>query len=181
MNASALSGWLVTKPVAVVAILTCTLGLYLGLVLLTRIAGLRSFSKLSGFDFPVTVAIGSVLGGSIVAKDPPLLQALIALGVLFGVQMAVAYFRIRSAAARRAVDNEPLLLMRGGEILHDNLRRCQVTEGDLWAKLREANVLSLDQVEAVVMESTGDVSVLHRGDGKRELDQQMLEGVKGRS
>ncbi len=56
MNWSALSGWLVTRPVAVVAILICTLGLYLGLVLLTRIAGLRSFSKLSGFDFPVTVA-----------------------------------------------------------------------------------------------------------------------------
>lgn len=51
--------------------------------------------------------------------------------------------------------------MRGSEILDDNLKEAEVTHDDLRAKLREANVTQLSQVKAVVMESTGDVSVLH--------------------
>lgn len=36
--------------------------MYVAVILLTRLAGVRSFSKMSGFDFAVTVAIGSFLG-----------------------------------------------------------------------------------------------------------------------
>lgn len=46
-------------------------------------------------------------------------------------------------------------------MLHDNMRKARVTESDLWSKLREANVLNLNQVRAVVFEATGDISVLH--------------------
>ena len=172
--------WLVTKPVAVIAILLCVVGLYAGLVLLTRLAGLRSFSKMSSFDFAITVAIGSVVGGSVITRDPPLLQALFALAALFAVKMIVAVLRVRSSHVNRVVDNEPLLLMVGREILSENLVRARLTEGDLWAKLREANVLDLGQIEAVVMESTGDVSVLHRGEGEARLDPELLKGVRDR-
>ncbi|MFB6098832.1 MAG: YetF domain-containing protein [Salinibacter sp.] len=51
--------------------------------------------------------------------------------------------------------------MDGPEVLSDNLCRANMTEADLRAKLREANVTRLAQVRAVVMGSTGDVSVLH--------------------
>ena len=49
-----------------------------------------------------------------------------------------------------------------------------MARSDLVAKLREANVLDLKQVRAVVLETTGDVSVLH-GD---VLDEILVENVK---
>lgn len=42
-----------------------------------------------------------------------------------------------------------------------NLRRANMTETDLRPKLCAANVTRLEQVRAVAVESTGDVSVLH--------------------
>lgn len=45
------------------------------------------------------------------------------------------------------------------------------------AKLREANVLDLSQVRAVVFESTGDIAVLHTTDSDQELKDWLLEGV----
>jgi uncharacterized membrane protein YcaP (DUF421 family) len=68
--------------------------------------------------------------------------------------------------------------MAGSDILRDNLRAAQMTEGDLYAKLREANVTQLEQVRAVVMESTGDVSVLHADEGDPDLDADLLHGVR---
>lgn len=65
------------------------------------------------------------------------------------------------------MDNSPLLLMDGGTILEENLRKARVTEGDLRSKLREANVTSLSQVKAVVFETTGNISVLHKDDDQQ--------------
>jgi len=61
----------------------------------------------------------------------------------------------------QAINNQPILLMDGPTILHENLKKAQLTVADLHSKLREANVLNYRQVKAVVFETTGDVSVLH--------------------
>ena len=58
---------------------------------------------------------------------------------------------------KKAFTNTPLLLMKGGEILHDNLSKANVSKGDLYGKLREANVISFKEIRAVVFEVTGDI------------------------
>ena len=60
--------------------------------------------------------------------------------------------------------------MKNGEILEDNLKKCKVTISDLKAKLREANVIQISEVKAVVFESTGDISVLHGSEDKKVDD-----------
>jgi uncharacterized membrane protein YcaP (DUF421 family) len=80
---------------------------------------------------------------------------------------------------RKLVDNEPMLLMKNTKIIEKNLARAKVTHSDLRAKLREANVTQINQVQAVVMESTGDIAVLHHDDPDHELDDVLLEGVQG--
>ncbi len=132
-----------------------------GIVLLTRLHGLRSFSKMSAFDFAITVAVGSVLAGAITTVSVPLWHFLVALSALFVLQICVAQFRARNRSVAAQIDNDPLLIMEDGKVLPDNLIKGGMTKDDLWAKLREANAYDLTQVRAVVMESTGDVSVLH--------------------
>jgi len=72
------------------------------------------------------------------------------------------------------VQNSPVVLMRDGVIIHEALTYTRVAKDDLIAKLREANVLDLSQVRAVILETTGDVSVLH-GDVCAE---ELLQGTK---
>ena len=143
-------------------------------VVLTRICGLRSFSKMSGFDFAVTVAIGSVLAATAMSPGTPFWQGAVAMVTLFAVQTVIAQLRARLGPVPRATDNAPLLIMEDGKILHDNLRGAGMTEGDLIGKLREANALELSQVRAVVFEPTGDVSVLHGA----QCDARLLDGVR---
>ena len=172
--------WITTSWTAVLMVVLSTIGIYASVILFTRLAGLRSFSKMSGFDFAMTVAIGSIVASSILTQNPPLLQAVVALAMVYALQIGVAQLRKNTRIAEYLVDNEPLLLMVGTEMLRDNMRKVRVTENDLWSKLREANVIDLSEVHAVVFETTGDVSVLHGSPDGPALDIELLTGVRDR-
>lgn len=174
-------GWMTARWSSLLMAAASALGVYVAVVAFTRLAGLRAFSKMSSFDFAITVAFGTILGSTLLTRDPPLVRGVVGLGVLYLVQYLVSVLRRPPVRLSRLVDNEPLLLMEGGEILHENLEEGRMTEADLRAKLREANVRRWEEVEAVVMETTGDVSVLH-GEGDSEepgLDRSLLTGVRG--
>ncbi|QXP78870.1 MULTISPECIES: DUF421 domain-containing protein [Winogradskyella] len=147
------------------SIILTAIGIYIALIILTRISGKRSFSKMSSFDFAMTVSIGSILATVIVSKSVSLQYGILGLVIIYSLQMLVATFR-QWQPIQDLVDNKPTFLMKNGQLLKDNLKKCKVTESDVKAKLREANVIQLSEVKAVVFESTGDISVLHGSDDK---------------
>lgn len=143
-------------------------------MVIVRLVGLRSFSKMSSFDFAVTVAFGSLLA-SVALSSSSLVDGIVAASTLIAVQVVIAWGRSRWGLGT-VVDNEPLLLMHQGEMLHDNLAKARVTADDVRAKLRAANVRCYDEVDAVVLETTGDISVLH---GPGVFDPELLADVTG--
>lgn len=150
-----------------VLVVLSAMAMLVGIITYVRVIGLRSFSKMSSFDFAITVAMGSLLA-AVSLSNSSLADGVVAVGSLLGVQALIAVGRSRLGLSR-LVDNRPLLLMVGAGMIEENLRRARVTADDVRAKLREANVLSYDQVRYVVLETTGDVSVVH-GDGDLEPD-----------
>lgn len=144
----------------------------LAVVVLTRINGLRSFAKMSSFDFAITVATGSVIASAAISPKEPIWYGLAALAALFVVQWALALARSRWKFAESSIDNSPVLIMKDGVILEENLRFVRMTKADVYGKLREANAYDLSTVHAVIFEATGDVSVLHgtKDDGKKISD-----------
>lgn len=151
--------------------------IFFAILLFTRMAGLRSFSKMSASDFAMTVAVGSLFGSVISQPSPSIINGIMALGFLFLSQFVIALLRRKTKVFKAAVDNNPILLMKDGEFLSKNLNLSNVTEADVIAKLREANVLSLENVRAVVFETTGDISVLH-GNPQRHLSPILLKDVR---
>lgn len=147
-------------PEGALRIMLSTLGIYLAVIVLTRICGKRSFSKMSSFDFAMTVAVGSVIATTSLSDSMSLLEGAVGLTSVYVLQISAAFAR-RNKRVRRLMDNTPSLLMDGDRILTHNLRRARVTEGDLRAVLRQANITHLSQVRAVVFETTGDISVMH--------------------
>jgi uncharacterized membrane protein YcaP (DUF421 family) len=169
--------WFQSAPKDLWPVALTALAIYLAVMLCTRIAGKRSFSKMSSFDFAVTVAIGSIVATVILSKSVSLMQGIVGLVSLYTLQILVAALR-RYAWVRRLAGNQPLLLMQGHEVYIQNLKKAHVTLSDLKAKLREANVLHRDQVNVVVFESTGDISVIHGHTEHTEVEEWILEGVQ---
>jgi len=146
------------------------------IVVCIRVVGLRSLSKMTPFDFVVTVALGSVLATTCTASEwSGFATGLLVMAALLGAQFVVARLRKDGDAVREVVQNQPRMLMRDGVFFDDVMQETRVTRGDVIAKLREANVLRLEEVRAVVLEATGDIAVLH---GATEVEDVLLEGVR---
>lgn len=157
------------------AVSASTVGVF-WVVVLTRVVGLRTFSKMTSFDFVVTVAAGSLLANAAAASEwSSFVQSMVAIAAMFGVQVVLALGRERSKGLRAILDNRPLLLARDGTIDESALRRARVARADVLAKMREANALDLDSVQAVVLEATGDISVLH---GNHPVQDEVMDNVR---
>jgi uncharacterized membrane protein YcaP (DUF421 family) len=138
---------------------------YIGLVLFLRASGSRTLSKLNAFDLVVTVALGSTLATIILSKDVALAEGLLAFAVLIALQYTVTWGSVRSSTFSRTVKSEPVLLVLRGEFLTGAMRRARVTEPEVYAVLRSQGVRDLEDVDAVVLESDGSLSVLPQGSG----------------
>lgn len=145
-------------------------------ILITRVFGLRTFAKMSSFDFASTIAIGSILASIILNKDQSILKGALALISIIAFQALFSYLVRKNITFKKLFTNKPQYLMKDGQIFHDKLKQCNVDQSDLMAKLREANVHRLSDVKAVVFESTGDISVLHNSDDI-EIDEVITEDV----
>lgn len=152
------------------------LGIFSIIIILTRIFGLRTFAKMSSFDFASTIAVGSVLASVILNTDYSLLKGAITLVAIIGFQTLFSYMVRKNEWFKSIFTNKPQLLMRNGEILYEALKKSNIGKNDLIAKLREANVHDYSEVKAVIFESTGDISVIHNNEHK-DISEDLLVDV----
>ena len=168
------------STILLIKVFLSILAIFSIIILITRIAGLRTFAKMSSFDFASTIAIGSILASVVLNANQSLLKGAIALGGIVLFQSIFALSVRKSKRMNRLLTNAPTALMYKGEVLYENLARTNVGEDQLIAKLREANALKFSSVHAVILESTGDISVLHSGEEEKlEIDERLLKGVEG--
>lgn len=148
---------------------------YVGLVVLLRISGNRTLSKMNAFDLIVTVALGSTLATILLNAEVALAEGLVALALLIGLQYLVTWSSLRAPWVRRAVTGEPRLLFSRGRVLPLALRRARVSEDEVRAAIRASGAADLDQVRAVIMETDGSFSVVQ---GQTQDGRSSLEGVR---
>lgn len=84
---------------ALMRVLIVTPLVYLAAVALLRVSGKRSLAKLNAFDLIVTVALGSVLAGTVTSSSTALLTGVTGFGLLLLLQIVVSWLTSR----RRAV------------------------------------------------------------------------------
>jgi uncharacterized membrane protein YcaP (DUF421 family) len=133
---------------------------YAVLVILIRLFGKRTLSKMNAFDFVVTVALGSTLATVLLSKDVVLAEGLLALLLLCGLQFTVAYLSVRSERIEALVKSDPALLLYRGQFLDEAMRRERITRSEVMAALRAQGVGDISLAEAAVLESDGSVSVV---------------------
>ena len=149
------NSWIDLERTLVIGVLA-----YVALVLLLRISGKRTLSKMNAFDLIVTIALGSTLASSLLSKDVALVQAVLAFALLILLQFIITWLSVRSSTVRHVVKATPALLLYQGQFLHHVMKAQRVTEGEVRTAIREQNIASIEDVEAVVLETEGSLTVL---------------------
>ena len=144
---------------------------FAALMILLRGSGKRTLSKLNAFDFVVVVAVGSVYANTIISKDITLVEGIAALATLVGIQIFLAELAARSSTAERIINGEPALLLSRGKFIQRALKKERVTEEEVRAAIRTKGVSRVEDVDAVILENDGTLSVAWeaRGPGRSSL------------
>lgn len=87
---------------------------YISLILILRIIGKRTLSKMNAFDLVVTVALGSTLATSLLSKDISLLESILAFAMLCLMQLTVTWLSVKSERIAKLVKSEPQMLFYSG-------------------------------------------------------------------
>lgn len=133
---------------------------YVGLVLMLRISGKRTLSKMNAFDLVVTVALGSTFATVLLSKDVALAEGMVALALLVIMQVSLAWLAVRFSFVRRLITASPRLLFYRGEFLSDGMRTERVTRDEVLAAIRAQGLANLRAVGAVVLETDGSFTVI---------------------
>lgn len=140
------------------------------MVLLLRLSGKRTVAKFNAFDLIVTVAFGSLLSTALLSSTVSLAAFAAAAALLVLLQFAVAWTSVRFPPFSRLVRAEPRLVFHRGAFLADALRDERLTRGEVLAAIRSSGFATLEDVEAVVLETDGTISVIsNTGDGASAL------------
>ncbi|WP_312180474.1 YetF domain-containing protein [Arthrobacter sp.] len=148
-------------PIEALWVIISAFGIYLAFFLLVRGFGQRALASWSTLDKAIVIALGSVLGRVVLGYTPTLTAGVIALATMFGMLRLEGYLRRTKGGAY--LGSKPILLMAGEKTLADGLKRARIQEDDLYLKLRQAGIRSFSEIALVILEPTGDVSVLRRG------------------
>ncbi|NTU78035.1 MAG: DUF421 domain-containing protein [Chloroflexales bacterium] len=168
-------GWQGIGRTALVGVLA-----YLALVVLLRVSGKRTLSKMNAFDLVVTVALGSTLATILLSSDVALAEGVTALAVLILLQYVIAWLSVRSRAVSRLVKAEPALLAYQGRLLPEALRRERVVDTEVWAAVRSQGMADLAEVEAVVLETDGTFTVVPTIEHPQTSTLQSVKGYERR-
>ncbi|MEO0647092.1 MAG: YetF domain-containing protein [Cyanobacteria bacterium J06650_10] len=151
---------------------------YFGIIVWLRISGKRTLSKWNSFDFIVTIAMGSVLASAILTTSTPFSQAMVAIGLLVGFQFIITWLSVRTQAIQKLVKAEPTLLLFKGRMLEAVLKDSRVAKGEILAAIRMSGAASTEEVDAVVLETNGNFSVIKELDIKKASAFKDVRGFK---
>ncbi|MBY0123782.1 DUF421 domain-containing protein [Bacillus sp. S/N-304-OC-R1] len=140
--------------------------LYILALFLSRKIGTKLISKMTFFDFVMSVSMGSIVANAIIDKEFATLSATTALILLAILTIFTGYLSLKNIRLRKLFNSEPITLVENGTIVDENMKKIKLTISELKMKLREKNVFNVADVEFALMETDGNVSVLPKSDKK---------------
>lgn len=127
-----------------------------------RVGERRTFAQLSPFDFAVSVALGAIIGRTATSDTTSFATGAVALIALLIAHYVIVQVR-RRLPGKDLVDQPPNVLVVQGELQPDGLARAGLTPGDVYALLRQNGVGDLAEVDVLLFEARGGVSLHHVG------------------
>ena len=133
--------------------------LYLTLIAAVRLMGKREIGQMAPSEFVVAMLLADLAAIPMQDSSLPLISGLMPIATVLGLELVLSFFVMKSVAFRKFLCGKPVILIEGGRILQDNLRRTRVSLDELMGHLRQKDVLDISAVQFAILETDGTLSV----------------------
>ena len=136
-----------------------TVGVYIALAILLRLAGKRDLAQLNTFDLVVMLLLSNVVQNAVIGNDNSLLGGLLGAAVLVVVNAVVVRLMVTSPRGLRIFEGTDSVLVEDGKYVKSRLNREGLREADLDVALRRQGANNVSEVEKATLAPGGSVVI----------------------
>lgn len=151
--------------------------MYATALLALRVGERRTLAQWTIIDFATAVAMGAIIGRTAIAGTQSYMTGAVAVCTLVVVHRVASVLRFRPLLGK-LFDHRVRVLVADGKLRPRELRKCGLTDGDLFPQLRQRGVFAIEDVRHVLYEPKGSITVVPRevpADPEPELVREGLE------
>ncbi|PTB91310.1 DUF421 domain-containing protein, partial [Marivirga lumbricoides] len=79
---------------------------------------------------------------------------------LIFLQYAITWLSVRFKRIKHLITSEPVLILYKGELQHRVIKKERITIEEINLSIRKKGISSLEEVDAIILETTGDFTVV---------------------
>jgi len=133
---------------------------YLLIMIGLRTMGKRQIGELEPSDLVLTMMVSDLATVPMQDFGIPLVNGVIPILTLLGLSMLISQLSLKSLRFRELACGTPTVLIDGGRICQDAMRRNRFTIDELLEELRAQGYCDLQTVKYAILENSGQLSVL---------------------
>jgi uncharacterized membrane protein YcaP (DUF421 family) len=130
------------------------------LVLLMRLIGRRELSSMEPFDLILLIVLGDLIQQGVTQSDYSLTGLILTGGTFAVLAVGLSFAVYKFPRLRPVLEDEPLIVVRDGNVVEKNLKRERITAEEVAAEARMQQIASLEDVEWAVLETSGRISFI---------------------
>ena len=147
-----------------------TILLYVFVLLLLRVTTRRILRSATALDLVVVFLLGGFAVPSLLAGDMSLTAAVLGMSTVVGMHFTLSRLRRRFPLIGMLTEGTSVRVYAPGGFDENQMLRSRITMQDVIAEMRQQGSLALDDVEAIIIEHNGAITILSKDQAKETGD-----------
>lgn len=139
---------------------------YVFLIACILLFGKKELSQLSVIDLIFILLLSNSVQNAMVGPNDTVQGGVVSALVLFLLNFTFKNFLFRSKKLQKLVEGVPVLLVKDGKPVEENLYHEKITMNEVMSNVREHGVSELSEVKFAILEPDGNISVISYEGGK---------------
>lgn len=125
-----------------------------------RLMGKRQIGEMEPSEFVVTMLMADLAAVPMQDLGIPLISGIIPILTIMTIELLMSVLSYRFPTVRRILCGNPVLIMKHGKIIHENLKKTRLTPDELIEHLREKDIFDLSVIQYAILETNGQISAM---------------------
>lgn len=126
--------------------------------------GKRQIGELQPFELVITIMIAELAASPVENTGIPLMNGIVPIITLLVLEVLFSSLMLKSQWARRIIDGTPSIVMDKGTIIYKELKKQRINIDDLLEHLRIAGYPNLQELDYIIIEPDGQLSVIPKAE-----------------
>jgi uncharacterized membrane protein YcaP (DUF421 family) len=140
--------------------------IYFFLLIVFRIAGRRTLSEMTTFDFILLLIIGEATEPVLLGDDPSITHAVLVIITLLFINVGMSLIKSRSKTMEKLMDGVPTIIVEHGRLMQERMKTARVSRDDVMEAARRMHGIErLEQIKYAIVEVSGGITIVPHGNG----------------